>query len=327
MNFGEVMDILYTIIRESFIFSVPLLIVALGGMFSEKSGVINIALEGAMVFGAFFGIGFIRIMENSGSPLDSNLMLILAGIISMIAGGLFSSLLAFSAINMKADQTIGGTALNLLAPAVVIYATRALSPQDVKNIQFSTSFLIQKIPFLGDIPVIGDIFFRKINIMLYIGIAIWIISWIVIRKTRFGLRLSACGEHPQAADSVGINVYHYRWAGTIISGCLAGLGGLAYIISSTVSFDGSVNGYGFLAIAVLIFGQWKPEKIVWAALFFGITKSFASTYYLIPAISNLSIAWFFKMLPFIATLIVLMFSSKNSRAPKSEGIPYDQGKR
>jgi len=326
----DALNIIYAIMRESLIFAIPLLLVALGGMFAEKSGVVNIALEGIMIVGAFCSIWFINIMQDkypifSSSPFYSSILLLLAGVIAIVAGMIFSTLLAVSAINFKADQTIGGTAINLLAPALVVYIARAV--QNVKNIQFTANFAIQKVPLLGDIPALGDILFQKVNIMVYVGFVILMLAWVVIYKTKFGLRLSACGEHPSAADSVGINVYRMRWAGVIISGALGGLGGLVFIVSSSVSFGGDVAGYGFLAIAVMIFGQWKPEKILLASLFFGLTKAFAYKYTLIPGLSALNIGNFFKMLPYIATMVVLVFTSKKSRAPKAEGIPYDQGAR
>ena len=153
-------------------------------------------------------------------------------------------------------------------------------------------------------------------------------SWVVLYKTRFGLRLRACGEHPQAADSVGVNVYKMRYAGTLLSGALAGIGGVIFVVPTSTNFNATVSGYGFLAIAVLIFGQWKPGRIALAALFFGFMKTLSVSYGLIPGIKDLSISGeIYKMVPYIATLIVLAFTSKNSAAPRAEGIPYDKGQR
>lgn len=317
------MDILYFIVQQTMFFAIPLLIVALGGMFSERSGIINIALEGIMVMGGFFGIGFIHLFENR---MSGQLLLILAFIIAGVSGGIFSLLHAFAAINLKADQTISGTALNLFAPAFVIFVARML--QGIQQIQFKDTFHITKVPVLGDIPVLGPLLFRNSYITTYFGFAIAIISGIVINKTRFGLRLRACGEHPQAADSVGINVYKIRYAGVIISGVLAGVGGLVFIVPTSTNFNASVAGYGFLALAVLIFGQWRTKRIFIAAFFFGIMKTFASAYSAIPVLKGLPISnEVYKMIPYIATLIILTFSSKNSQAPRAEGIPYDKGSR
>ncbi len=319
-------EIVFSVLRESMVFAIPLMLVALGGMFSEKSGVINIALEGIMVIGAFCSIWFINYMQGAHPDLNPHILLLIAGVIAVMAGMLFSSLLAFSAINLKANQTIGGTALNLMAAPLVIYIARSI--KNVRNIQFSKApFYIDSVPFLGDIPIIGDILFQKVNIMVYVGFVLLIVAWIVIDRTRFGMRLSACGEHPQAADSVGVNVYKMRWAGVLISGAFAGLGGLVYTIAASISFGGDVAGYGFLALAVMIFGQWKPQRILFASLFFGLTKAFAFKYTLIPALAALPLQYFFNMLPFILTMVALVLTSKKSRAPKAEGIPYDQGAR
>jgi len=317
------MNIIYFIAQQTMYFAIPLLIVALGGMFSERSGIINIALEGIMVMGAFISISFINIFQDS---MSGQLLLILAILVAGLSGGLFSLFHAFASIKLKADQTISGTALNLFAPAFAIFVARMV--QGVQQVQFKDTFHISKIPFLGDIPIIGPILFQNSYITTYIGIAIAIFSWIIINHTRFGLRLRACGEHPQAADSVGINVYKIRYAGVIISGALAGIGGLVFVVPTSTNFNASVAGYGFLALAVLIFGQWRTGRIFFAAFFFGIMKTFAAAYSGIPLLKDLPISnEVYKMIPYIATLIVLTFSSKNSQAPRAEGIPYDKGSR
>jgi simple sugar transport system permease protein len=307
------------------LFTVPLLVTALGGMFVEKSGVINIALEGTMVFGSFFSILFINIVQGTNLDINPNVLLVLAAIIAMISGGLLSLLLAFSAIKLRANQTIGGTSINLFAAPMVIFIARSIN--DVKNIQFSNNFNIQKVPLLGDIPVIGELLFQQTNILTYIGILIAFASIFIIYRTRFGLRLSAVGEHPGAADAVGIDVNNMRWIGTIISGALAGLGGLIFVVSSSVSFGGTVAGYGFLAIAVMIFGQWKPERILFASFFFGMASALSYKYNLIPLFSTIRDGSIFKMLPYLATIFILILTSKKSRAPKAQGIPYDKGSR
>lgn len=317
------MNIFYFIIQQTMFFAIPLLIVALGGMYAERSGVVNIALEGIMVMGAFISIFFISIFQNT---LSGQGLLILAIIVAAISGAIFSLLHAFASINLKADQTISGTALNMFAPAFAIFTARTI--QGVQQVQFVDTFHIGKVPVLGDIPIIGPMFFRNCYITTYIGIIIFIIAAIVISKTKFGLRLRACGEHPQAADSVGINVYRIRYAGVIISGVLAGIGGLVFVIPTSTNFNGSVAGYGFLALAVLIFGQWRSKGILGAAFFFGIMKTLASTYSGIPVLKDLPIPnEIYKMIPYVATLIVLACVSKNSQAPKASGIPYDKGSR
>lgn len=319
------MSTIFFLIQQTMFFTIPLMVVALGGMFSERSGVINIALEGIMILGGFCSILFINLMQDN---LSGQLLLILAIIVAMIAGAAFSMLHAYAAINMKADQTISGTALNMLAPALSIFMARMIQPSGVQQIQFTNTFRIEKVPLLGDIPFLGEMFFQNTYLTTYLGVIILIVSAIVLYKTKFGLRLRACGEHPQAADAVGVSVYKMRYTGVAISGVLAGLGGLIFVVTTSTNFNANVAGYGFLALAVLIFGQWKPYRIAGAALFFGFMKTISATYSSIPFLYNLPITgYFYKMIPYIATLIVLLFSSKKSQAPKAEGIPYDQGAR
>ncbi len=317
------MSVIYFIFQQTMFFAIPLLIVALGGMFSERSGVVNIALEGIMTMGAFTSILFLNL---TGGVMSGQGQLLIAIVIAMITGVVFSLFHAYAAINMKADQTISGTALNMFAPAFAIFVARII--QGVQQIQFSNTFRIESVPVLGSIPVIGDLLFQNTYITTYIGIAILIVSTIVLYRTRFGLRLRACGEHPQAADAAGVNVYRMQYAGVIISGALAGLGGLVFVVPTSTNFNATVSGYGFLALAVLIFGQWKPVRIMWASLFFGLTKAIASAYSGIPFLNNFGIpSYLYKMIPYIATLIVLIFTSKNSQAPRASGVPYDKGAR
>jgi len=319
------MEILFLVFQQTMFFSIPLLIVALGGVFTERGGVTNIALDGMMIMGAFSSIFFINQFEDtmSGQPL-----LLLAILVATLTGMIFSLLHAYAAVNLKADQIISGTALNMFAPAFAIFTARMIQENGVQQINFMNTFRIQKVPILGDIPVIGGLFFQNAYITTYIGFVILVLSVIVLYKTKFGLRLRACGEHPHAADSVGINVYMMRYAGVMISGALAGLGGLVFVIPTSTNFNETVAGYGFLALAVMIFGQWKPMRVLFAAFFFGLMKTIASAYSVIPILSTSNIpSDIYKMVPFIATLIVLAFSSKSSQAPKAVAIPYDKGSR
>ena len=317
------METIYFLVQQTMLFSIPLLLVALGGMFSERSGVVNIALEGIMIIGAFTGIFFISRFGNLFSPTTT---LFIAIIISALSGLIFSLLHAYASINMSADQVISGTALNIFAPAFAIYVTRAI--QVVQQISFVNNFRIESVPVLGNIPIIGNLLFKNAYITTYLGFIILALSWFALYKTRFGLRLRSCGEHPQAADSVGINVYKMRYFGVAISGALAGIGGLVFVIPTSTNFNATVAGYGFLALAVLIFGQWKPMRILYAAFFFGLMKTLASAYSGIPILANLPISnSVYKMIPYITTIIVLAFTSKNSQAPKSSGLPYDKSVR
>jgi simple sugar transport system permease protein len=292
-------------------------------MFSERSGVINIALEGIMILGAFTGILFISYFQ---AALPGQPVLLLAVLISALTGLVVSLFHGYASINMKADQIISGTAINMLAPALSIYIARMI--RTVQQIPFVNQFRIEKAPVLGSIPLIGPLFFQNTYLTTYLGFLILIASWLVLYKTKFGLRLRSCGEHPQAADSAGINVYRMRYAGVMISGALAGVGGLVFIIPTSTQFNAEVSGYGFLALAVLIFGQWKPGRILVAAFFFGLMKAVASSYSGISFMRSIPIPSFvYKMIPYIATLVVLVFTSKKSQAPKAEGIPYDKGSR
>lgn len=319
------MNILYLVVQQTMFFSIPLLIVALGGVFTERGGVTNIALDGMMIMGAFTSILFINKTQGF---LSGQTLLVIAIFIAVFTGMVFSLLHAYASVNMKSDQIISGTALNMFAPAFAIYVARMIQENGVQQITFSNTFRISSVPILGDIPVIGGLFFKNAYITTYLGIIILIISVIVLYKTRFGLRLRACGEHPHAADSVGINVYKMRYAGIIISGGLAGLGGLVFVIPTSTQFNATVSGYGFLALAVMIFGQWKPMRVLFAAFFFGLMKTVASAYSVIPILATAQIpSDIYKMIPFIATLIVLAFSSKSSQAPKAVAVPYDKGSR
>ena len=321
------MDVLIYIVQNALPVMIPLLLVALGGMFSERSGVINIALEGIMLIGAFIGTLFVYFVQGSG--MDPQLILIIGMFAAAIAGTIYALLLGVAAIHLKADQTISGTALNMLAPAVMLLACKMAFMSD--GVTTNVAFYMQKIPVLGDIPFIGELFFQKTYLTVIIGMLILVITTIVLYKTKFGLRLRACGEHPQAADSVGINVYKMRYAGVILSGILGGIGGFFYAVSV---MDGNSNGhtgvagFGFLALAVMIFGQWKPVTIFLAALFFAFLRTVAYSVPLIPFLAALGIDnAIYKMLPYVATMIILAFTSKKSRAPKAEGIPYDKGQR
>ena len=319
-------------ISQSLFFIIPLLIVALAGMFSEKSGTVNIALEGLMVMGAFCGTFFINKMQAAGFLEGSpQFLLIISLLLAGIGGAIFSALLGFLAINMRANQVIGGTAINLLAGALAIFLARQFQENSAVQISYNKEVFLLKSDFLAETsPTLNYIFFEQAYLTLYVGITILIISTIVIYKTKFGSRLSACGEHPEAAQSVGINVYRYRWAGVLISGFLGGLGGLVYALPISVSFEGTVAGYGFLALAVLIFGQWKPMRIFIAAIFFGLFKALSVTFFsfdwianLIEIYPNIPFGTIFRILPYLATMVVLALSSASSKAPKASGTPFN----
>ena len=310
------------LIQYTLIFASVLMLVALGGCFSEHSGIINIGLEGIMVMGALGGALMMRYLpDGTAAPV----MIVMVCLAAVLCGALYSLLLAVAAINFNADQTIIGTAMNMLGTALATVIVKALNMMvDVNNVSSSVEYVNQKKAFYFNV---GNM---ELSWFMIIAIALLVISHIVLYKTRFGLRLCACGEHPQAADSVGINVYKMRYAGVIISGILGGLGGIVYITSgvSEWKFENGVAGFGFLALAVMIFGQWKPVNIALAALLFGLMRALSNVYVAFDFLAGLNIpGTVYNMLPYIISLVVLIFTSKKSRAPKAEGIPYDKGSR
>ena len=309
--------------QYTLIFASVLLLVALGGCFAERSGVINIGLEGIMVIGALGGALVMKFMPVSvGAPV-----LILSTIAaSALLGMLFSLFLAVAAINFKADQTITGTAMNMLATAAATVVVKAMNTAASGGNDVSSDIAYTHTKDLLLVRI-GSFEF---NWFMLVAVICLVVSFIALYKTRFGLRLRACGEHPQAADSVGINVYKMRYAGVLISGLLGGLGGIVYITAgvSVWKFENGVAGFGFLALAVMIFGAWHPVKIALAALLFGFFRALGNVYSGFDFLLALNIpSVVYNMLPYIISLIVLAFTSKKSRAPKAEGIPYDKGSR
>jgi len=319
------MDTLIRIIQDTYIPATVLLMVALGGLFAEKSGVTNIALEGMMILGGFAGIATLKLIEGSGIP--AQFLLIIALIVGGLVGGLYAMLHAYASIQLKSNQIISATALNLFAPAFAIFTARIVQGGG-SQIQFSTRFRIPEIPLLSDIPIIGPLLFERVFISFYIVIGLYVVTRYVLHQTRFGLRIHAIGENPHAADALGVNIYRYRFVAVVISGVLAGMGGVVFVASTSTEYAATVAGFGFLAIALLIFGNWRPGFIVIGALFFGFLRTLGASYSVIPFLSNLGLPReFYVMIPYVMTLIVLAFFSKNSRAPKSLGQIYDQGKR
>ena len=277
------MQLLYFLIQQTLLFMIPLLIVALGGMFSERSGIVNIALEGIMIMGAFTSVLFLNKTQDF---MSGNSQLVIAIIIAAVTGLIYSLFHAIAAVNLKADQTISGTALNMFAPAFAIFVARII--QTVQQINFNNTFRIVEVPVLSNIPIIGDMLFKNTYITTYLGIIILILSSVVLYKTKFGLRLRSCGENPHAANTAGIKVELIQYAGVMISGALAGIGGLVFVVPTSTNFNADVSGYGFLAIVQ---------------------------------------SYIYKMIPYVATVLVLIFTSKKSAAPRASGIPFDKMQR
>ncbi|MEA5050643.1 MAG: ABC transporter permease [Oscillospiraceae bacterium] len=319
------MSTILFILRQTLNFSVPLMVVAIGGTFSARSGISNIGLEGMMVFGAMCSYLFIN-LSSTYWGWSGQLQLLVAIVIAMVSGTAISLLHAYSAINLQANQIISGAALNIFTPALAVFVDRLIFGSQM--ILFDNTFRITSFPLLGKIPIIGDILFTNCYITTYIAIVILFAANFVLFKTRFGLRLRACGEYPQAPDSVGINVAKMRYYGVAISGALSGFGGLVYILPNSTQFNCTVSGYGFLAMACMMFGQWTPFKIFFASLLFGVTSTFASSYSSISFLQTSGVSQnYFKMIPYVVTILVMALNRNNSNAPKAEGKPFEKGMR
>ena len=310
------------LIQYTLLFASVLMLVALGGCFSEHSGVINLGLEGVMVMGSLGGALTMKYLPTGSSKV---LIVVMVVLISMLAGALYTVLLGVACINFKADQTLVGIAMNMLAAASATVLVKSINlAENPDNVSSAIQYGAAKKAFNLNISPF------QLNWFMPIAVCLLIFSYILLYKTKFGLRLMACGEHPQAADSVGISVYKMRWAGVLISGMLGGLGGIVYITAgvSEWKFETGVAGFGFLALAVMIFGQWKPFLIALAALLFGFFRALSNVYSGIGFLSALNLpGTIYNMMPYIISLLVLAFTSKNSKAPKAEGIPYDKGSR
>lgn len=315
------MDIFYSMMTLTLIFSTPIIITAIGGMFSERSGVVNIALEGIMMIGGFSAATAIVFLEKS-----TDLAPWLALLVGIAAGCLISLIHAYLSINLSSNQVISGAAINLLAGGLTIYLSQIIFGQQ-RTQNFQKGFVKSSYEGLQDIPFIGDIFFKNIYPTVYIALALVLISWYVLYKTPFGLRLRATGEHPHAVDSMGVSVHKMRYIGVLLSGCFAGLGGAVMVLTFDTQFTiGSIHGVGFIALASLIFGKWKPLGLLGASLFFGFSQ--------ILSVYSTSFAWlakfpqeFFKALPYFLTIVALIVFSGKAVGPKAVGEPYDKGQR
>jgi simple sugar transport system permease protein len=300
--------------------AMPLLITSLGGLFSERSGVVNIGLEGLMVVGGFASAAATVGLEPSlgGAAIWVSLL------VAMVIGALFSVLHAFASINLNANQVISGTAINMIAGAVTVFLARTITGSG--NIQLTNGIPRFDVPFLVEIPLIGKLFFYQTYGTTWLILAILALGAFVLYKTAFGLRLRACGEHPHAADAAGINVFKVRYAAVMISGALAGLGGATILVTYSGEFSGSVAGMGFLALAALIFGQWKPLGVLGATFFFGFAATLANASQAEPALQAIPEV-ILKVFPYVVTLLALILFSKSTQAPRAAGEPFEKGKR
>lgn len=322
------LEFLYQIFPYALAFTAPIMITAIGGLISERSGVVNIGLEGLMIIGAFTGSYVMYLFAQGMEAGDtvSIFMVSIALLASMGAGGLFALLHAYASISLNANQIISGTAINMLAAAFSLFMAELLTGSE--RIAVLKGVTRADVPLLSKIPFIGDLFFTKTYFTTYLVLLIVLIVWFVLYKKPFGLRLRACGEYPQAAQSMGVNVIRMRYIGVFMSGVFAGLGGAILVLTYNSEFTGAVNGLGFLALATLIFGQWKPWRVVGASFFFGFMRTMATMASVNEGLKSLALPQeLYKALPYVLTLIALLAFSKNSAGPKAAGEPYDPGKR
>ncbi|MBC5636026.1 ABC transporter permease [Ornithinibacillus sp. BX22] len=316
------LHILDSIIPTVLFFSAPLIFTALGGVFSERSGVVNIGLEGLMVIGAFTGIVFNLTFADVFGAWTPWISLVAA----MIAGAIFSIIHAVASVSFYADQTVSGVAINMLALGLGIYLTKIWYGKGQTDM-VAEPFNSTTIPFLSKIPIIGPIFFDGVYITSYIAIIFAFIAWYVLYKTTFGLRLRAVGEHPMAADTNGINVSRMRYIAVIISGALGGLGGSVFALTIVSNFSHStIVGQGFMALAAVIFGKWHPLGAMGAALFFGFAQSLSIVSSGIPVLGDIP-QIYLLIAPYVLTILALAGFIGRAEAPKASGVPYIKGSR
>ncbi|MRI84854.1 ABC transporter permease [Fundicoccus ignavus] len=311
-------QILSLIVSSSLVYSAPLIYTALGGVFSERSGIVNVGLEGIMVMGAFSSIVFNLAMAPMLGDWTPWVGMLFGGFIGVV----FALIHAVATVNLRADHIISGTVLNLVAPALGIFLVRVMFNGKGQTDIIRESFGYFNFPVLSKIPVIGQIFFTRTSLPAYVGIVLAVVAWFIVFKTSFGLRLRSVGEHPQAADTLGINVYKMRYAGVLLSGFFGGMGGA--VLAQSISLDFSVStvaGQGFMAMAAMIFGKWNPLGAMGAAIFFGFAQSLAVIGGQIPYINTIP-SVFLQIAPYIITIIVLVGFVGNSRGPAANGTTY-----
>lgn len=313
------------LIHDTIVFSTALIFAALGGMYSERSGIVNIALEGMMIIGAFTG-AVVTFFMQSAFPAPSTVAPWLGFLAAAIVGALFALPHAVASITFKADQVVSGVALNFLAAGLSVYLTKIIFNGAGQTTTLSAVFSKWDIPVLRDIPKLGHAIFEAYPTS-FVSFGLVAISWYVLFKTPFGLRLRAVGEHPRAADTVGINVKKMRYTAVMISGALAAMGGATIALTTTSNFShNTVSGQGFIALAALIFGKWHPVKAMGAALFFGVAQAIKSLVQVFGLTAYVPIEVIF-MLPYILTILVLAGLVGRSNSPSALGKPYETGSR
>ncbi|ALX47595.1 ABC transporter permease [Lentibacillus amyloliquefaciens] len=315
-------DLLQSIIPPALFFSAPLIFTALGGVFSERSGVINIGLEGLMVMGAFVGIVFNLAFADVFGGWTPWVSIIVAAIVSAI----FSLIHAVAAVSFRADQVVSGVAINFLALGLGVFLTKQWYGKGQTDM-VSQQFFTQDIPLLSKIPIIGEIFFQGIYLSSYLAIVLAFVAWYVLYKTPFGLRLRSVGEHPMAADTNGVSVYKMRYIAVILSGALGGLGGSVFALTIALNFShATIVGQGFMSLAAVIFGKWHPLGAMGAALFFGFAQSLSVISGGVPLLEDVPQV-FLLIAPYVLTILALAGFIGRAEAPRANGEPYIKGTR
>jgi len=318
----EFIDQLVAMMPMVLFYSAPLIFTAIGGVFSERSGVVNIGLEGLMVIGAFSGIVFNIFFADTFGAATPWLSLIAGA----IAAGLFSVMHAVAAVSFRANQVVSGVAINMMAVGIGVFLTREIFGRGQTD-SITQPFYTETIPFLSDIPLFGDMLFNGVYITSYIAIGVAVLAWFVLYKTTFGLRLRAVGEHPMAADTNGISVTKMRYIAVILSGILAGLGGATYALTISLSFAGStISGQGFMSLAAVIFGKWHPLGALGAAVFFGFAQALSVVGNNFDFLADLP-SVYLVILPYVLTILALAGFIGRAEAPKADGVPYIKGNR
>lgn len=309
--------ILQLVISSTLVYSAPLIFTALGGTFSERAGVVNVGLEGTMIMGAFAGVVFNLTFAGQFGGLTPWLGLLAGAVIGLI----FSLLHAVATVTLRADHIVSGTVMNLMAPALGVYLIKLVYGKGQTSM-IAENFGYWNVPVLSKIPVIGTIFFTKTSSTAWVAIIIaFVASWVLF-KTRFGLRLRSVGENPQAADTLGLNVYALRYTGVLISGVLGGIGGALFAQSIAGNFSAStIVGQGFMSMAAMIFGRWNPVGAMAAALFFGFSQSMAIVGAQLPVLNQVP-SVYLQVAPYVFTVLILVVFFAKSKAPAADGVNY-----
>ncbi|MEG0255155.1 MAG: ABC transporter permease [Vagococcus sp.] len=315
-------SMLAIIVSSALVYSAPLIFTALGGTFSERSGVVNVGLEGIMTVGAFSATVFNLSTAGTFGSMTPWISMLFGGFI----GILFALIHAVATVNLRADHIVSGTVINLMAPGLTVFLTKMMFDGHGQTDMIKQTFGKFSFPILKDIPVLGPIFFKDTSAPAYVAILVALLAYFVIFKTKFGLRLRSVGENPQAADTLGINVYGMKYAGVLISGFLGGMGGAVAVQSISGQFSiSTIAGQGFISMAAMIFGKWNPISVMFAAIFFGLSQSLAVIGNLIPGIKELP-AVYLQAAPYVLTVLVLVIFIGKSQGPKAIGKTYVKSK-